>query len=295
MELRGLRGLLLFAVCASELAAAGCAGSAGRCGTGAVLGDVARMRRRARGAGPYCLVISAEGVGTLNLDLNQGGAGGGGGEGGGSSGGGLASLPVNPGAPVSYTMAPTAPTWVDICNAPGSRRVLPMVDDREEQAWGAIPFAVRVWDQPVQPPFTISSNGWMSFVPGANGSLSGTVPARDTPNLTVAGFWRDLYTRASGICYGVTGAAPNRRFVVQWQDLHFCCSDDPAVHLTFEVVVHEARPPRQNNVIDVVYQQMDGAVGQTGGAGIENADGSNGVPIPGPFTGQRAFRFTPSR
>jgi hypothetical protein len=34
---------------------------------------------------------------------------------------------------------------------------------------------------------------------------------------------------------------------------------------------------------------------RTVAAGIENDDGSDGVPIPGPFTAPRAVRFTPSR
>jgi hypothetical protein len=202
---------------------------------------------------------------------------------------------------VTYTITPLAANAgvVDVCALPGARRVLAGVDDQQamipEPGAPPIPFPVRFYDTLVTPPFTVSSNGWMSFLPNVSGSLSGTVPNSGAPNMVVAGYWRDLFTRATGICYAPKSTGRERLWVVQWQDAHFCCSDDPSVHLTFEVTIHEARNGRANNVIDVTYSQMDGASGQTAGAGIEDATGAVGIAIPGPFTAPRAFRFTPSR
>lgn len=247
--------------------------------------------------GPYCLVLQAEGVGNVSMQINR-------------------PPPAPPGAgqegerplassnePITYTRSnPTGVAWIDICAQPNSRRIAPMVDDRQEQIpeGGAppIPFPIRFYDQPVTPPLMVSSNGWMSFLPHQGGALSGftlagTVPSPTEPNAVVAPYWRDLHTRYSGICYGTTGSPGNRRFVIQWQDLHYCCTDDPAVHLTFEVVIHELRRSQRNNIIDVVYQTMQGAT--SAGAGIENHDGTQGVTIPTPFTAPQVVRFAPSR
>ena len=52
----------------------------------------------------------------------------------------------------------------------------------------------------------------------------------------------DLMLR-TGVCTATMGLAPTRQFVIQWSDAHFCCTDDPAVHLNFEVVLNETSNP----------------------------------------------------
>lgn len=272
---------------------ASCAGAGRICGHGRPARGSATMER----GGPYCISIEAEGVGNVSLEINR------------------MSPPAResgeedasegrvaraPSGPMQYTMsaAPAGVTWVDVCSLPSARHTLVNVDDNDVQVpeMGApsIPFPIRVWDQVATPPFTVSSNGWMSFMSVTYGPITGTLPSRATPNNTVAPFWTDLHTRSTGICYATVGSAPRRRFVIQWQDLHFCCTDDPSVHLSFEVIINEARRPEQNNVIDVIYNQMDGWQQRPGAAGFENPTGSFALPIPPPFTAPRALRFMPS-
>jgi hypothetical protein len=196
----------------------------------------------------------------------------------------------------TYTVgpAPAGVAFIDICSMVGSSRVLRTRDDASERFGDAmsIPFPLRMYDNNVVPPITVSTNGWMSLSNTTSASLGGSIGDPEEPNMTIALAWADLYTRSGGICWGVTGTAPNRKLVVQWDDLHFCCSDDPTVHMTFEAIINEA-PAGTNNTLDVIYQRMDGAR-RSFTAGIENEDGSLFTPISGPFTAPRALRLTPS-
>jgi len=292
-QVTGLLGAVAFA-----LGVGSCASDPGaRCVRGVSRPSAPAARDAGTASGSQCVSFEFESVEPMrvNLQLDPHGTAGGGDD----DPEAADAAPAAPGTPVTYAAAaaPAGTNWIDICSAPNSRRVLQTVDDRQENIPqpGAPPiaFPVRVYDTVVTPPFTLSSNGWLSFLGGASGPLSGTIPSPSLPNLLVAGYWRDLYTRPNGICYGSTGAAPNRRFVVQWDDLHFCCTNDPAIHMTFEIVIHEVRAPRTNNVIDVIYQRMDGATAP-GGAGIENADGTQAAVIQPPFV-PRAVRLMPSR
>lgn len=209
---------------------------------------------------------------------------------------------VGPPSPVvtySAADAPAGVSFIDVCSMTGSRRTLMTTDDRTVQIPEAgsgvtIPFPLRMYGLDVSAPIAVSSNGWMSLSSTTSTSLGGRIPDPADPNMTLAPFWTDLYTRASGVCYGVVGTAPNRQLVVQWQDLHYCCSDDAAVHLTFEAIINEA-PAGSNNVIDFVYQRLDGPMTRMPTAGIENDDGSEGTLVPGMLGAPRAVRFTPSR
>jgi len=260
-----------------------------------------QVRTGASSGGRYCLVLDVDDVAaSVNLNLRLSGrpttpdAA--------PEGDDEPSPPVTAGAaagPVSYTasVAPANATFVDACAAPGAQRVLANVDDSTENIPGAgapaIPFAMRVWGQSVGPTFTVSSNGWLSFMPGAElGNLSGTVPSPAAPNLLVAAYWTDLVTR-NGICYATVGSAPNRMFVVEWEDVMEFGGGSTGAHATFEIIVREVPRGRTNNIIDVIYQRLDGMQRGAPGAGIENADGTQAAAIPPPFV-PRAMRLTPS-
>jgi hypothetical protein len=285
-------------VAAGTLAA--CAGSNG--------GNAPTVSISPTGQGTYRVVIEAEASGPMRINLRVEPPGGPGGDATGAGAGGTAGAvpptgPIAPpSTPVSYTLVPSPPgvSFIDVCATPGSRRVLTGVDDATwdipEASAPAIPFPVRLYDAVVRPPFTVASNGWLAFSAGAPmGSLSGSVPSSAAPNLLVAPYWTDLITRGGGICYGVVGAAPNRRWVVEWEDVMEFGGGSQGAHATFEVIVEEAAPPRTNNVIDVAYHQMDGLQRPNAGSGIENQDGSQGVAIPPPFNAPRVVRLLPNR
>jgi hypothetical protein len=194
---------------------------------------------------------------------------------------------------------PADATFVNACAVPGHATLaLPSPDNSFASVpAAAVPFPLRMYDV-ASTAVSASANGWLSLMSTlAVGTVGGPtegpmLPDPAPPNLTVAPYWTDLFQRAGTgqVCYATTGTAPNRSFVVEWSDFHYCCTDDPSVHLTFEVVFHEAAGAA-NNVIDVIYNEMDGA--HAANAGIENSTGDVGSVIPGPFTPPRAVRFTP--
>jgi hypothetical protein len=198
---------------------------------------------------------------------------------------------------VTYTPStPAGVAFVDVCAMTGVGTALSALDDATVSipvTGITIPFPLRMYGVDVTPPIAVSTNGWLSLSRTTTTALSGSIPSPTEPNLTIAPLWTDLFSRTPGICYAVLGTAPNRQFVVEWNDEQECCGTMPTTHLTYEAVINEA-PMGTNNTIDLVYQRIDGMT-RVPVAGIENDDGSIGVTIPGPFTAGRVVRFTPDR
>ncbi|MEE9303177.1 MAG: hypothetical protein V3U84_05265 [Thiotrichaceae bacterium] len=68
----------------------------------------------------------------------------------------------------------------------------------------------------------INSNGSLSFNNGYTGYSVFSLP-RSYPNSWILPFWHDLNPAASGsgsIKYGTVGSAPNRRFIVHWDQVY---------------------------------------------------------------------------
>jgi hypothetical protein len=168
------------------------------------------------------------------------------------------------------SMAPAAITdYVNACGMPGVTTMLGLTDDGSVRV--PLTFNFRYWaaDLMAGAMVNVCSNGFISLDGVANSSLGGSVPSAVTPNATIAAFWGDNMNRASGQCIATVGAAPSRRQVFQWNDAHYCCTDDPAVHTSYEVILNEG------GTIDVLYQRMDGTRSQS--VGIENQTGTMGV------------------
>jgi hypothetical protein len=175
---------------------------------------------------------------------------------------------VAPGSMPTYrrTEVPAEVTFVDACAAPGSRRVLTNVDD--SQVTDTVPFPFRYWGAAVSA-VNIASNGFINFDGVTSASTSGLIPDRSTPNGVVAAYWLDLLTRETGVCIATVGAAPNRRFVVQWADASYYPSRTG--NLTFEIVLNET-----SNTIDMLYQSLGTATNAVT-LGLETVDGTDGA------------------
>lgn len=127
---------------------------------------------------------------------------------------------------------------------------------------------------------SITANGYLSFDTQIT-SENRMIPLTDIPNNLIAPFWDDLnpeHNADSAIYFTTLGTAPERVFIVQWQDIPL--SSDPDSRLTFEVLLFE-----ENNEIQFQYAAMtDGsstsfsgsASGSSATIGIENDDGSKG-------------------
>lgn len=181
--------------------------------------------------------------------------------------------------------------FIDACSAPDGASLLGSDDGIY---FGInLPFGIS-WFGESFATATVASNGNLQFGASANGQFGGQGP------LPIAGpapaampMWQDLVQRC-GVCWKTVGVAPNRQFVVEWQDARVfhdaveevaCVNPPPqsdgggvpsdggvdilpqatnvsaAAHLTFEVVLNENNG---TTTMDYVYQQM-----QLGPAGAE--------------------------
>jgi cysteine-rich repeat protein len=194
-----------------------------------------------------------------------------------------------------YIRTSSAAPWRDVCALPGHTTHLVTTDDGA--ALEPLPFPFRYYSNTVSS-VGISSNGMMQFggFAGISAYTNGPLPNASTPD-TLFAFWDDLMTRGVGICTATLGIAPNRTFVTQWSDLHYCCTDDPAVHLNFEVALNEG-----TNTIDVLYGTMTGdltrASGDSATVGIQEGTGSRYQQIAyntaGSIMSNSSYRWTPS-
>lgn len=189
-----------------------------------------------------------------------------------------------------YTEAPVAsPMFVDAC-AMGTRVMLAGgadadLDDNHAMAAITIPWSFQFYGMGYTAIWP-STNGFASFGATApDDSYSGRLPDADEGAL-VAPYYRDLVVRAmnSGICTATVGTAPNRRLVIEWQDVQALGRD--ATHLTFEVILNES-----GNTIDFLYQRLDP---QGGDAGVD-AEYVNGtraaIGLQGPMASRPAVHM----
>ena len=116
--------------------------------------------------------------------------------------------------------------------------------------------------------FYISSNGFITFNNNPNsGCCSGQfLPNTSDPNNLIAFAWDDLYPPGNGtIDYFTTGAAPNRKLVMNFTDIPFCCGATPVV--STQTILYET-----TNVIEIHTTFINSI--NPGTMGIENDSGT---------------------
>jgi Subtilase family/Malectin domain/Carboxypeptidase regulatory-like domain/Viral BACON domain len=149
--------------------------------------------------------------------------------------------------------------------------VLPLTgDDASVQV--NVPFAFTFYGQTYNIAH-VSTNGFLNFLaPNATFSNS-AIPSTFTPNGAIYPFWDDMFVDgAASVRTESLGAAPNRRFVIEWRNVHFFA--DNTRRVDFEVVLYE------NGQILTQYRNIaaDGREqGNSATLGIENADGTDAL------------------
>jgi subtilisin-like proprotein convertase family protein len=146
--------------------------------------------------------------------------------------------------------------------------------------------------------FYISSNGFISFSPGQPGGavVGEVIPGAGLPNNMIALAWNDLNPENPGstIGYFVTGTSPNQKLVVQYTTSHFGSASLPYV---VQAILSEG-----SNEIEIHTTSITDASAfypnPTTTQGIENANGTYGVTVPGRnsaiFSANNdAYRFVP--
>jgi Right handed beta helix region/Abnormal spindle-like microcephaly-assoc'd, ASPM-SPD-2-Hydin len=124
---------------------------------------------------------------------------------------------------------------------------------------------------------TVGAGGTISFN-GFSSEYNDVIPTTQTPML-IAPFWAQLYPFGSGndnnVFWAVTGSAPNRKLVVEWRDVPYCCNYDANYTIKFEVVFFEGSSNILFNYADTVfggpYSGNDN--GATASSGVQVAPG----------------------
>lgn len=130
----------------------------------------------------------------------------------------------------------------------------------------------------------IQSNGLVGFGPFVfTGYSSFTIPASGNPNNYIAGFFADIDIRYGGtITYQTVGTAPNRRFVVSYNNVVPFNAGTGAGTGTasFQIVLNES------GSFQVIISQLSAnwnasTSGTLGTSGAENISGTFAYPVPG--------------
>ena len=165
-----------------------------------------------------------------------------------------------------------------------------------------IGFTFNFWGQNYNS-FYICSNGFVTFSPNmpANVVYGELIPSTPDPDNFIALAWNDLYPPSAGstISYFVTGSSPNQKLVVKYNTYHYAIAVSPFTPYPFVV---QAILYQGSNLIEIHTTTISNASAfdpdATTTQGVENADGSQGVPVPGrnstTFSASNdAYRFTP--
>ena len=170
-----------------------------------------------------------------------------------------------------------------------------LADDRR---WGAFPigfdfdFFGNTYSE-----FYVNSNCLVMFGDQSNAFNNLPIPNTTKPDNFIAAFWDDLVVDATGdIMYQTIGTAPNRKLIIQFNNMTFWGSD--MLLGTIQVILYEGSNNIQiqyRNIVDLISGR---AGGNSATVGLENLDATDGVlssyNTPGFVYSGRAILYTPS-
>jgi hypothetical protein len=195
---------------------------------------------------------------------------------------------TNCGTP-SYTISTTGSAFEDISGS-GTSSTAGNCDDCV-QSGIPIGFDFTFFDNTYNT-LNVSSNGNIQFTSALTTFTNAAIPTAGTPNNMICPMWDDLNTAiGSGEVYYLTrGSAPNREFIVSWQNVAQFSNTDSN---SFQAVLFEG-----SNNIEFRYGMItpETPAGDYS-IGIENITGTVGYAVPGAELGggftARMFTFIP--
>ncbi len=121
----------------------------------------------------------------------------------------------------------------------------------------------------------ISSNGYLTFGYVGDEYANQPLPVPGEPSNLIAPFWDDLSpNNGNGVFYKVIGEAPERKMVIQWDDVpHF----NTVEGITFEVILHEKTNEITFQYKDISFNDLEYDKGKSATIGIENISGTAGT------------------
>ncbi len=202
----------------------------------------------------------------------------------------LTAIPSGSNAISSYTL-----TSIPYAPLSGTGTTVSLSDDQVSSAL-SIGFNFNFYGN-IYSTFYISSNGFISFGPSANGCCAGQLlPGTSTPNNLIALGWNDLNpgVNASNINYFTTGISPNQKLVVSYTTNHYGGTAYPFI---FQAILSEGSNEIEIHTTSITNASAFDPAGYTT-QGIENADGTKAVTVPGRnaahfSAANDAYRFTP--
>jgi subtilisin family serine protease len=120
---------------------------------------------------------------------------------------------------------------------------------------------------------SVCTNGFISFTTTTCAFSNTNLPTTAAPNGAIYAYWDDLVVDGSASIRGETkGSAPNRRFVIEFRNLHFW--NATAKRVGFNIVLHE------NGHIQTQYRDIANDAQERGNSatvGIENPAGNDAL------------------
>ncbi len=142
--------------------------------------------------------------------------------------------------------------------------------------------------------FYASSNGWIGFSAGqTNGYVAQFLPNGSAPKNAIIADWEDLFPSTGQMNYYVTGSAPNRKMIFNYNAVPFYGCRSTVV--TWQIVLSET-----TNEIDINVLSKPQCGGSGATMGLTNINGNPVVPVGGKnavawsITTPTSYRFTPS-
>jgi hypothetical protein len=114
---------------------------------------------------------------------------------------------------------------------------------------------------------TVGSNGGVYFENRYLTLGNGCIPGTNSSGINsfIAVYWDDLYPGGSdNVYYKIVGSAPNRKLIVQWQNVRHCCGSANGV-VTAQAQLSE------NGDILLLYADPSSEAGSSGTVGIQNS------------------------
>jgi hypothetical protein len=140
----------------------------------------------------------------------------------------------------------------------------------------------------------VSSNGWIGFSPGqTSGYVAQFIPNGGAPKNAILADWEDLFPSTGQMNYYVTGTAPERKMVFNFNGVGFYGCRSTLV--TWQIVLYET-----TNVIDINVLSKPQCGGYAATMGLTDQNGTRVVPVGGKNAVQwsvstpESYRFTPS-
>jgi hypothetical protein len=185
------------------------------------------------------------------------------------------------------TYVPSSPAglaWVSACDAPGGAAIL----SSGLAVSVPLPFSFRYWGTTLPAGFSVnvSRYGFMNLDGVTTSTATPSLPDTNLPNGVVAPAINSTWAlRPPGICAAVLGTAPNRRWVVQWNNRTAPITGG-GVSADHEVIFNEG-----SNAIDFVYGPGPNRSSQ----GLENLTGTEAARWSLTIVDGTRIRFTPTR